>query len=330
MADHFQRKWERLPKRLQLTYFLIIAALTIGIATFLTLLLTGQISSKADVNQASLSIISGSQSYAVGDDFTFAVQLGADVQSQIQEIRIASLNYDPTAVQVESSGGLYQITPSALNNLAVTQKTVEVNGSGAQTGKIDLTFSSTGGSYTGGTARLAVVEFRVIKAGQTSFSFDPHNGNAGAAVLNSNGINILTSASGWTMILGTATTAPTATPTATPTPTPSVSTSQNTTTQSTKTQSTPKSTTSSATSNSTSSVAVNATPTPTATSALTPASSGFLVTKISGSASTLSILLYVGIAVVVTLIVFLIWFIKNKRSHRHGVKSDDDDDEDII
>ncbi len=231
MADHFQRKWERLPKRLQLTYFLIIAALTIGIATFLTLLFTGQISSKADVNQANLSIISGSQSYAVGTDFTFAIQLGADVQAQIQEIRIASLNYDPTAVQVESSGGLYQITPLGLNNLAVTQKTVEVNGSGAQTGKIDLTFSSTGGSYTGGTARLAVVEFRVLKAGQTSFTFDPNNGNAGSAILNSDGANILTSVTGWTMILGTATAAPTATPTVTPTPMPSVSTSQNTTTQ---------------------------------------------------------------------------------------------------
>lgn len=329
MTNKFQARWGRLPKRIQVTYFLILVAVAIGVATMVTFLGIGKISPQAATGQASLSLWSGEQNYDIGSVFSVYVQLGADPAEQISKIQIVSLRYDPAIIQVENSGGFYQLVPSTLPDMSVKTSTVEVDGSGTQLGKIDLTFDAMLPSYyTGGSTRLAVINFRALKAGRAVFSFDSYDSATGSGTYIANSVseNILTSAAPWSILLGPSSTpTPTLVTAATSTPTPapaSGSQTSRTRSSSPRTAITPAASPS-ATSASVNTIEPSEIPSPTDT-AVIPSSP----VKISGSFSATSIIIYVGIAALVTLLAFLGWrFLKKKKS---GKNSDYADDEELI
>ena len=325
MSHKFKSRWERLPKRLRVTFLLIILVVVIGIATFFTMLISGKITSQAATGQASLSVTSGSQNYDVGTIFPLYIWLGADKLDQIKKIQILSLNYDPTVVEVQPIGGVLKVLPENLANLLVTTNTVGVDPSGNQTGKITLMFESSGNvSYGGGSTRLAVVNLKVLKAGQAIFSFDPYNGEngMGAYVGNASGNQILVSAATGTILVGGLST-PTPTPTVELTPTPqdqttSVPSTATTTPRTSKKTATPAALVpSDEVTVSPESIVETPTETPEET------------IRIGGFSSTAAILIYIGIAVVITLVAFLIWYIKKRKKAKGGQSSYDDDD-DII
>src|SRR5204862_125535 len=129
-------------------------------------------------NQASLSISSSDQNYDIGTVFSLSIYLGADRQDQIQKVQLNSFRYDPTMVLVDSSGGDPKANPSVLTNLQTTINSVELSDAGQQTGRINLTLESSGQNYyTGGSARLATINFRVLRSGQAVFSFDQSDGS---------------------------------------------------------------------------------------------------------------------------------------------------------
>jgi hypothetical protein len=318
MSDKFKQRWGRLPKRLQATYLLIILVVVIGITTFLTLLFTGQINPQAATGQASLSITSGSQNYNVGTIFPLYIQLGADKNEQITKIQIASLDYDPSLIEAQRVDGVLQVITEPLTNLQAHVNSIEVNGAGEQTGRINLTLESPDGAYyKGGSARLAIINFKVLRSGQALFSFDPYNASSGtgAYIMNSLGSNILISAATGSILVGEVQNSPSPDLTPVPTPTPESQTTSSTTTTRTKKTPTPI-----------------ASVTPTDITSATPELVNDLATpepeaiQISGFSSTISILIYVGIAVVLTLAAFLVWLFQ-KRKKAKGGKVDDDDDE---
>lgn len=323
MSDNFKSKWGRLPKRLQVTYLLIIIVVAIGVSTFLTMWGIGQIKPLAAPNQASLSVSSGDQNYEVGTVFSLLIYLGADRQDQIKKIQLNSFEYDPAMVIVDNGGGPLKANPSLLTNLHSTVNTVEVDGAGQQTGKIDLIMENSGTDYyTGGSTRLATINFRVLKAGQATFSFDPPDGTGnGALVNNATDANILFSAPAGTIALGAVAEEPTPTSSVTSAPTSSTQADQ------------PTQSDSSSSSKNTSKKAVSKPGTITSkvspTPAATPQDNSLASTdsvKVKGSFSKVTILIYVGIAAAVTLIALLIWFIQNKKRGSAG-KSKEDDDE---
>ena len=326
MSHKFESRWERLPKRLQVTFLLIILVVVIGIATFFTMLISGKITSQAATGQASLSVTSGSQNYDVGTIFPLYIWLGADKLDQIKKIQILSLNYDPTVVEVQPIGGVLKVLPENLANLSVTTNSVSLDGSGHQTGKIALSFESPGNiAYTGGSTRLAVINLKVLKADQAIFSFDPYNGEngMGAYVGNVSGSQILVSAATGTILVGGLST-PTPTPTVEPTPTPQ---DQTTSVPATATA-TPK--TSKRTATPVASVPSDEVTVSPESVVETPTETPEGTIRIGGFSSTAAILIYIGIAVVLTLVAFLIWYMRKRKKVKGGNFKDDDDDDDII
>lgn len=322
MSDIFKRKWARLPVRLQVTYLLIIAVVAIGISTFLTFWGMGQIRPMAAPNQASLSISSGDQNYAVGTVFSLSIYLGADPSDQIKKIQLNSFRYDPSMVIVDNGGGQLKANPSILANLQTITNTVEIDGLGNQTGKLNLTMVNVGQSYyTDGSTRLATINFRVLRAGQAFFSFDPADGvGNGTLVNNAVDTNILISAASGTIALGPAPANPTPTPVITPVPTSSQSSQPTQSSSTTSSRSTAKNTT---TGSPTITPEIISTPTETfseSQAALTGP------VKLEGMFSKANNLIYVGAAAAVTLVASLVWFIRNKKRGSKGKPKEDDDE----
>lgn len=191
----FFRRFARLPKRLQITFSLIIFVVLAGIGVFIWLAATGQIRPfAAPLGEASLSLQADSGVYNPGVSFTVYINLDSG-GVEVSEVAVRSLNYNTSVLDVIDQDGNadgVQIEPGSLENLSVIENSVDTNA-----GKVTYV-SRADPSASGfvGSGRVAIAHFSAKASGTSSLTFDFTSGMIGDSdvLATSDGSDILTSA----------------------------------------------------------------------------------------------------------------------------------------
>ncbi len=355
----FLRRAARLPKRLKITYSLIVLVVAAGIGVFVWATMTGKIKPFAAAGEAELYFSPG-ESYELGQTFGAPINVNT-AGVEVSDIAVRSLHYNSSVLEViDSDSGTagIQIAGDSLGGLQTIVNSVDP-GAGTITYEIRIPDTSTPG-FTGST-RMALISFRAIQAGRADFSFDFASGQTGDSdvIAKDTGNDILVSAPSAFLIINDSS-GPSETPdTGNPTPRQSsgcvkgcspTPTSQATPTETTiNPEETPTPTELNVSQTSTPTAIAEASPSALAspmTSPLEPLSSpsGILTPETSAPAklfagfaisSTAALFLYIGVPVVVVIAIFLFWWWRRKKrlggESEESTKEEDeiDDDETI-
>ena len=173
----FLRRTARLPKRLKITYSLIVLVVITGISVFIWATLTGKIKPFAAAGEAALNLSPG-LSYELGQ--TFGAPINVDTSGvEVSDIAVRSLHYNSSVLEVidsDSSTAGIQIAGDSLGGLQSLENSVDP-AAGRITYEIKIPDTNTPG-FTG-SARVALISFRAIQAGRADFSFDFTAGQTG-------------------------------------------------------------------------------------------------------------------------------------------------------
>lgn len=337
----FFRRLQRLPNRLKITYSLIALVVIVGMGLFIWSVVTGKIKPLAAAEEASLSIRTTSP-INIGQTFTMFVTLSSTATSSgIASVSINGLNYDQTKLEVKA------INPDSTDIWNVTTSTFD-----SSTGKINYSaLAKDPAGFKGSTSQLMNVEISALASGEARIWFDYTSSPGDTDVLLTDGSDILVSAPTYFVTVNSevipgssSTPTPNLTPTAckkgcSPTPvvpspevtseatpiieegTPEVGDNQPTPAQ--VVQATPVFTPSPLES------VVSPEPSESPFPELSPTSSplttfaGFSISK------PVAIVFYILIPILVVGIVFLIWWLKRRKSGATGEKNQDADEIDL-
>lgn len=320
----FLRRAARLPKRLKITYTLIVLVVLAGIGVFIWAAVTGKIKLFA-AGMASLNL-SYSGPVSVDSVFPVYINLATD-GTAISSVNIKYLHYDKNKLELQGT----QITPDSIADWNVTTNNVD-----STSGTIEYSIDAKDANgFTGQTSRLAIINFKALANGDAHFIFDYTNNLGDTDVLAKDGTDILSATTDTYVTIGGSQPTP-GEETSPPTPGPEPSGScvkgcSPTPTPPSSPPATPEESPSpteiiTAPTPTPMEVALT-TPTPTISASPLPSSrlsspgeplfvpEASPVTKLAGFTitPTIALSLYIGVPAIVVLIVFLAWWWRRKK-----------------
>ena len=159
------------------------------------------ISASAEASAATLTLTPASGTHSVGSVVSVQVMLNTN-GAPIEGVDIHYLTYNPKILSVvdsDTAASGVQITPGNLMPNTV------LNAVDTAKGLVDFSQITSGGTSFSNTVNqaLATITFQVIGNGASPLKIDHALGNTRDSNVASNGVDILTSSSGATLVLGT-------------------------------------------------------------------------------------------------------------------------------